>query len=290
MRLPPSAFSVLLVCVVSCGKSAKECKADAEALATLLRETPHDPEMFVLAGRHLVVREDLTDKRGLGYAPVLDITKAGFAIQGEAIDAAALPAKLAAIHEQGTEHWRGRGSDPDRIYFVIDEDVTWDHVVAAFDAAEAAGFVKEAFVFEYPAKKVVPPPRSAVDEKLDKLRADPDAANKATRLAEMLTATVKRCKSVQKLFSGVAAFEGESKADYIIEGLPEALVECECNVDLPEFRSIMWRMLATEHQTRVYELAPRVRDETIALPATTPWAEASKKLARPLRGAKLVVQ
>ncbi|NVB84918.1 MAG: hypothetical protein HOV81_41510 [Kofleriaceae bacterium] len=280
----------MLVCVVGCGKSAKECKTDAEALATLLRETPHEPEMFVLAGRHLVARPDLTDKRGFGYAPVLDITKAGFAMQGEPIAQAELSTKLATIHDQGAQHWMGRGSDPDRIYFAIDGDVTWDRVVMAFEAAEAAGLVKEAFVFEYPSKPLTPPPRSAVDAELDKLQADPDAANKASRLAEMMSTRVKRCKSLQQLFGGVAAVEGEDKADFIITGLAEALVECECNVDMPELRSIMWRVLATQHQTRVYEFAPRVRDETIAFPATTTWADASKKLAPPLRGAKLAVQ
>lgn len=290
MRLPPCAISALLVCVVGCGKSAKECKTDAEALSTLLRETPHEPEMFVLAGRHLVVRPDLTDKREFGYAPVLDITKAGFALQGQPIAEAELAQKLAAIHEQGTQHWMGRGSDPDRIYFAIDDEVTWDRVVAAFDAAESAGLVKEGFVFEYPTTKLTPPPRTAVDAELDKLQADPDAANKASRLAEMVSARIKRCKPLQQVFGGVAAVEGEDKVDYLITGMQEALVECECNVSMPELRSIMWRMLATQHQTRVYEFAPRVRDETIAFPATTTWAEASKRFARPLRGAKLAVQ
>lgn len=292
MRLPPSAISALLVCVVGCGKSAKECKTEAEAFGKALHDAPHEPEMFMLTGRHLVQRPDLAAEKTL-YAPAIDIKKSEVSYQGQLIDTReALQAKLEATRQSAADAVdRGmRDIDPELVYLVIDDDATWDQVVLAFDAAEAAGMVKQAFVFDLPVK-LTPPPRTSLDVELDKLQADPDASDKASKVAKMVSDRIGRCKPLQKLFGQVSAVEsGASKADIIIAGMPAALVECGCDVDMPQLKSVMWRLLVTEHSPRVYKFAPRVRDETIALPATTTWAEASKKFVRPLRGAKLAVQ
>jgi hypothetical protein len=48
--------------------------------------------------------------------------------------------------------------------------------------------------------------------------------------------------------------------------------------------------MVNEKVARVLAFSPSVRDQTIAFPPTTTWAEASAKLSPSLRGARLVVQ
>jgi hypothetical protein len=284
MRL---AIVVLSIAGLGCGGGKKECSTDAEALTKLLRDAPHDPEWFPLSGRHLVSRTEPSDQKIAAHAPVIDIRKGETVYQGQLSSPEDLRERLTLAHQKLVED----AMDPLLVYFVIDADATWGHVVAAFDAAEAAGMTKPTFVFEQP-MTVSPPPKTALDVEIDRMVAVDGVYDNAKmeEIGSKIREKTKDCASLNKLYEQIGAMETGDKAEALLAELPAALMACECKVDMPQLRSNLWRLLVPQRITRGFPFSPGVREQTIALPATTSWAEASKQFVRPLRGAKLVAR
>ena len=56
------------------------------------------------------------------------------------------------------------------------------------------------------------------------------------------------------MFSAVASDEGGDKAQVIIEGSGEALLDCHCASDVAAFRALMWRIAGNPHPNALLEL------------------------------------
>ena len=57
------------------------------------------------------------------------------------------------------------------------------------------------------------------------------------------------------------------------------LVECDCDLDIPAFRALMWRAYAHPHPTTYLPIDLDVNGHAVELPAATPWRDAGKQLA-----------
>lgn len=289
-------WTVLLLALAACGsgKSKEECRAEAAAMKALFAganlEAPGvslDPRM------KLVQRSDLAARPT--YAPEIGVQANEIRFE-RAVSSTLddLHARLAVTFLKNAEHieafYRNRPNPPDArtINLVVDEATSWGTVVDVVSTARRAGFTRPSFVFVLPSTGT-PPPRAPIDDEIDKLVAGPPD-NVATSFAEMVSQEVKRCPAATKVFGAVGGVEADNKAEYIAEAIPEALVECDCNVDLPNLRAVLWRVMVTPNPPRVLALDPDAPAETIKLPASTTWKDAAKRFTPALKNADLVVE
>lgn len=273
------SLCLLALALVGC-KSEPACRDQASALVELLDKTPHAMSRFDAHGITLVPRADAVAAADDG-APVVKIIANGLVYRGKLLDASELDVELVAEQARIAEAGRAP-ADPRRIYFAIDAGAPWQQVVDGVRAAALAGFDAPGFVFAAGARPSPTFPRTAIDDRLDRLEADPaGAATRATALAQMLEDMTRSCPALVRLFGTIASTEGD-KAEHLIRGLGPALVECECNIDVPALRAVLWRMFATT-PTRVvvlerasYEVDPT--RATIVLGPETPWSTAAKSI------------
>ena len=268
------ALAMLLGCG---GKKAADCKLEAEELYTLLKTTPHQASPFYpQQGLTLVFRTDL------GVTPiapglVVSVMPTVLMFQGMTFgDTAALVDQVTKSRDNAP---RMRDRTIKQVYLQLDKSTRWSQVVELAKAFEGAGFTI-GFAFETGAK-LTPPPRSPIDDKLDALMADKDAANKATKLATMAKDVVDGCPALAKSFSAVSSVEGEDKAEILIERTKEGLIDCNCKIDVPELRSMLWRVMAVEPAVQVVTYSSILRgDNKVATRATATWAEIGPKLPK----------
>jgi hypothetical protein len=157
--------------------------------------------------------------------------------------------------------------------------------VRVVDAAVRADFDAARFVFARPFHGRRPPP-STVEPELDAIVHNHDGSSIATRLAEKIKSTVEDCPAIQRVFGEVASTEG-NKTDHLIRQIPEALVDCNCNLDMPSFATEMWYVMANEHPVGVVAVQIDPTGTAIELPAITPWREASKQLTPTMKSVAL---
>lgn len=288
-----SRWLILAVLTSGCGKSAKECRTEAEALGKLLAEADTEPSLLqVPANVVLPSRTDLP-RRELSYAPAVNLTATAITYQGQQLAGPEdLRERLAAARANVEDdiargRFHGERPHPELVYFLIDEATPWLRVVDTVKVAGEAGMRAPAFVFATPITSK-PPPRAPIDDKLDAIIASEDASNKAIELARIMSTEVEDCPALMKAFGAVASEESKSKAQVLIEAIPPALIDCGCNVHMANFRSAMWRVLANPNPTRVVAFDPAAVRQTIALPAGTLWREASKRFTAELKFAELV--
>ncbi len=257
--------------VAACGKSADECRVEAETLSKLLMETPHEMGAFYpQRDVTLVKRADPTVTAELD-GPVVVANADTTTFEGTLSSGDDLRDRL----EMARARKAVKGSG--RIYFQLDRLTPWSKVVQLVDTAKLAGFKTVGFAFET-GEKLTPPPRTPVDAKLDELMSG-SGANKAVELVNLIVPVVESCPALQKEFGKVGVESTGSKADSMIKGLALALIECKCNVDMPALRSVMWRLLAVDPAVKVV-LVDATTGDKLALPGATTWEDASKKLVR----------
>ena len=277
-RLAPLLLAALALC--GCKRGGEDCPARAEELGRFLTSMDHDMSLVRLdEGLALVTRRDLAPLEPV-LAPVVEVSPAGIALQGERVaDPAELGVRLAEARARAEEHAdmlpEGERDTLGRLHLALDGRTTWDTAVAVTGAAHGAGYTEVTFVFARP-PATPPPPRTAVDDELDRaLQKDPaERATEAARIAERI---VKGCAPIERLFGSVAATEGD-KAGALLAGIGPALVECDCAVDLPALRSVMWRIAGNPRPMTGLTLALSPEAAPIALPAATPWQEAGPRL------------
>jgi hypothetical protein len=287
MRTLVFALSGLAAAASGCGKSKSECRAEATALHDLLVGMDKEPSLFYLTDRDpsLVVRGDLP-KVEIPYGPSIHVGKTETRYEGQLVDDGAM---LGERLEASRRAFSGRSRDDvTAIHLLIDDSVPWQRVVSIVEATQQAGFVSPHLVFRRPPPDVSPPPRSAIDDELDKLQASDDASNKATKLAEMTQRLVKSCPALVELF-GSTASEHVDKADHLARGIGPALIACDCNADIPALRSIFWRLLHNPSPVVALPLAIDPGGTPISLPSSTPWRDASRRFTATTRTVALTV-
>jgi hypothetical protein len=265
---------VVLLLLVACGKKQSDCIAEANELSHFLTTMDHDPPILGLDDVKLLARTDLPHTK-LVRAPGIVIGPKATTIDGRAVTDDQL-AEALDKERRFIESYPRLAKEPRRVYLAIDEAAPWQRVVSAVSVAQHAGFVKGAFAFARPAS-TPPPPRAPIDDDLDRLLTE-EPANRASKLAKLAEQTVKSCDALMREFGSVAATEGD-KADIILHAVGPALVECNCNTDLPAVRSLMWRVAGNPHPVNVLEVDLDPIVKPLELPGATPWREASKHLS-----------
>lgn len=268
----------------ACGKSKQDCKRQVDDLMKLLHAIDHTGSLFMIDDdMHLVERTDLP-RADFVQAPVVVIKASLIEYQGALIgDVTELRGKLADAYRKIQEdvdlgrvprHWTW----DHRIYFEIDAAAKWGTIASAVDAAGELGFVPH-FVFSLPVTWQKPP-RAPIDDELDRLMHEEASGNKATEFAKLASDQIKSCPAMSKVFGAVGSEEGGDKAAELIEGIGPALIDCNCDVDIPNFRSTMYRLLANEHPTVDLAVAVTHDAPPFALPATATWKDAASQLPK----------
>src|SRR5262249_3899657 len=129
----------------------------------------------LLDGKGLVVRVDLP-RVAPREAPAVYVHGRELLYQDERVEPDGLTERLRADHARIVDFFEthrvpGRSPpDPKLITLLFDEAATWDRVVAVVEAAIAAGFESPELAFRLPSD-MRPPPRSRIDDELDRLAA-----------------------------------------------------------------------------------------------------------------------
>jgi hypothetical protein len=286
----PAIFCVLVL-VAACGKSAEQCRTEARELGALFAGIDTEPGPIWSTEAKLVARAELP-KLG-AYGPMVTLFAGRIELEGRpgSQTREMLAESLTATHRElveAAERGRSHRGDPRRIYVLIDEATPWREVVAAVETASAAGFTAPSFVFRHPVT-LTPPPRAAVDDELDRILGL-DPSERATAFARLLEAQVADCAAVQNIFADIGSSEAESKSQTLLRRLPDALIDCKCDVPMADFRSTLWRLLVIPQPMRGFEVALVATGTRIALPAATPWSTASQRFDPSTKTVQLVVE
>jgi hypothetical protein len=283
----------LILALAACGKSPPKseppakaepasCQAQVDDLMKFLRAMDHTPSLFFLENVHLAMRPELPYVMGR-QAPLVTVRPTGIDYQGETLAPAALATKLAEARKKIDEDFAmGRfpkhdPPDPLLIDVVIDAGTKWGDVVALADVLVRAGFPHASFVFGKP-PPVSPPPRTWVDDKVDELRKD-QTGNAATELAHMISKIIPGCPQLISVYGNVGSTESDDKAGEIIEGSGPAILACNCNLDIPAYRSALWAVAGNPNPATVLAVELAKTGKRLALPAATPWSEAGKQFS-----------
>lgn len=290
---------VALALVAGCENSASDCKVRAGELAHYLATMDHEPEAvpgYLLDELHLVRRTDLP-RGAVARLPFIEVSPTRVVFAGKLIaideqlvdemkrEARALEDAIASGRISGTDKLRRR------LLLVVDQAADWGMVVRIAELAASAGFDHLGFLFARPAA-TPPPPRSVFDDELDALTArrhptrliDPHDGDERERIWSKV---LRSCDSVRALFATVNSSGQGDKAEMLIRGIAPALIECNCDVDMPSLRSGMWRLIGQPHPTSQLEIVLERDASRIDQASSTPWREASKQL-RPGQTAWLV--
>lgn len=252
-----------LALVVGCGKSGKsktECKAESDELHQWMRAIPRYPN--VDPSVHLASRTDVPTSE-LPEAPVILIGANAINYQGQMVaDGVDLGQRL---KPDGKGH----------LYLAIDAKAAWGVVATVADVAAKHGYPDIDLMFSTPsAAQPAPPPRTRIDAALEKL---PRGGRRAAEVSRFVREVVKGCRAADEVFSKVGALS-TNRAGYLVEGIPAALVECECNVDVAELRSVMWQILYSAEPAGAVRIKLDTNGREIELPVDTLWEKAQAEL------------
>jgi len=269
--------AALVLC--GCGDDAAECRARAEELGRFLTAMDHDQSPFSSADDlRLVSRSDLPAVE-LRLGPVVEVVGGRVRFQGEPVaDRADLASRLARAYDISREPMPPPGgvSAPE-LYIALDPDAPWETVVWIAEEAAKAGVAAPRFAFARPAK-TPPPPRTATDDAFDAMMKA-DAAERATRAADIVSKMVTRCDALEKAFASVASVPGEDKAATLLAEVGPAVAECDCKVDLDGLRTAMWRVVGNPRPMSFLPVRLAPDAAPLSMPAKARWQEASKRLA-----------
>jgi len=259
-----------------------DCKAATDELDKFLTTMDHEGSMVDLSKTSPPMRRDL-QTRELEYAPVLDVRTSGIFFQGDELAPAALAAKLKAMkHKMQEDFELGRypkRHPPDLRYMIVvaDEHATWGSVASAVEVARQSEFDHLAFVFRRPTA-TQPPPRTHVDDEIEKLMAATEGGNKATALASYISPKVAVCPPLVQVFGEVGAAETGDTAAYLLSKTAPAIAACNCALDPAEARSIMWQTAGNPKPIAVLRVELDKKAPAVSAPADKSWGEASAKL------------
>lgn len=284
MRRLGLAALVLAGLVGACGgggKDAAVCRREAAELSQLLATMDHEPPGFYGSGITLVSRSDVPPTPPPSGIEI-HVTREGALYLGEPLDAPGVRDRL----ERDARRPRG-GTERGLLYLVIAEDARWADVAHATAVGWEADLVELALAFARPPVPVTPPPRSRIDDDLERIRDSVEPGQKATELARLLQGVVRGCPALVRAFGSVAGVEGESKADTLMRAIEPALVECNCSLDMRSLSSALFWLLYVDKPTSAFRITLAADGEPIELPPDTPWRDAHARFSP---GARVLVK
>ncbi len=226
----------------------------------------------------LVSRSDLPPVE-LRVGPVVEVVGGRVRFQGEAVaDRADLASRLAHAYDTSRAAMPPPGGFPaPELYIALDPDAPWETVVWIAEEASKAGVAAPRFAFARPAK-TPPPPRTATDDAFDAMMKA-DAAERATRAADIVSKMVTRCGALEKAFASVASVPGEDKGATLLAAVGPALIECDCKADLDGLRTAFWRVVGSPRPMSFLPVRMAPDAAPLSMPPATRWQEASARLA-----------
>jgi hypothetical protein len=258
------AYAAAIVMVVAAchKKDAGSCRTEAADLAQFLAHVEHAPDGLAIGSTKLVERGALPLLASVD-APVV-VVRGAVTVSGHEVSTDAVGTDLVARAPGGHGY-----------VLAVDAAEPWSKVVAVIGSAGGSGFDHVQLVFAHGGGDGSPPPRTPVDDELDAAFA----SGRASDLAALAKRTVTRCPALQATFGAVEP--AGHAGDVILSGLAPALIDCECNVDMSELRSILYRLYAGPRPVGVLALVVTADAPPVRLPASTTWADASKQLSSP---------
>ena len=261
-----------------------DCATRTHALEHYFASIDRDFDPLFELGVQLVTRDDIAPHPPTDSAPVLEVRASGLALDGKVVALGELGDALAAKRHEREDRiashqisMRGASRfDPARVFVAIDQRAAWRDVVAALRASADAGGVHVVLAFARTPKGSPPPPHP-IDAELAALlaRRDPSAASE---LAKMVQKVIERCKPLAAAYGSVAADEPDDKAETLLRATWPSLVECDCAVDLPAFRSMMYSVMVNRHPKTFLALTLDDAAPALELPAATTWQDAQKQI------------
>jgi hypothetical protein len=165
-----------------------------------------------------------------------------------------------------------------RLLVAVDRDAPWSRVAAVHAAAARAGFTQVSLLFTpYGTATTKRPGPSSIDGQLDTIARMTDPVKKVPRLARLTRRVCGACAPLDKVFKTLSVTNPEAKARVITRYLPDAVAECDCGVDLPALKAILWTMLERPSMiVEQFDIAekPSEKYKDLELPPDTPWHKA----------------
>jgi len=286
----PRVFLALILLFQACDDSSKPDKLGAEKCAAevlrlrgwlkeMTEETDESP-VPVRPSIFLMVANIEYPDRPTSSGPLVEISKKRTWVENQV----ARPDQLDDLMQETAKQAKnlGRGGQEEtklpRLLLAVDRDASWSRVVAVHDAAARAGFAQISLLFTpYGAATTKRPGPSSIDGQLDTIQRMTDPVKKVPRLAKLTRRICSSCPPLDKVFKTLSVTNPDTKARVITRFLPEAVAECECAVDLPALKAILWTML--ERPSMIVEQfditkKPSGEYKDLELPPKTPWHKA----------------
>lgn len=241
--------------------TADQCKIEATSIGKFLADTPHDRSPLLgRRGFSLAKRADVT--ADVPMAPVLYASALETTFQGQVAENRAALVKLL------------RAKRPKQVLLMLEQATPWSKVVEVLEVVRADRLVP-VIVFETELA-VSAPPRSAYDEGIAASSVYPPKPGQKSGQA-VRDAVIDPCPTLGKLWREMRG-EGVDRTQTAVAGITKALIGCTCSTDLASVRSLFWDLIVVRNKATaiVFDKPPT---ETLALPAATTWAEASKQVA-----------
>jgi hypothetical protein len=262
-------------------KRKEECKGQVAELDRFLHAMNHEGQVLSIDGVELAMRPDIRGSRW-AEAPAVTVLpgKIIYNRDGQtAVTLEQLGERLAADRAKRAALPPQRGGNDllaNGLYLIVDARVPWSDVVAVVARAGSTGYSTIRFVFGQPSP-VAPPPRAPIDDRLDAIQHG-DPSRWTTDLATEMRNVVASCKPLTRAFGSVT-YEADDKALALIDATAPAVLECDCNIDIPAFRSLMWRFVGNAHPTVFAEVSLSPSAQPVVHPASMPWSEAARDIA-----------
>lgn len=287
--------AALIACLAALGcekgTSGPACSATADEVTRWLRTLNLEGTLFSVDQIRLVRRDDVPTKP-LTLAPVVYISATDITFQGQRADPDHGLEELFITSQRKIVEDLQRGDFPDieprKLWLLVDERAPWNQVVTTVEAAQRAGFTLPSFIFRPAPGPDLRPPRSWFDDRMDAL----DAAFAESRVLPPAEPRpiIDNCPAMVRAFGQIGTMETGDKAERLVSLVGPALVECNCQVDLPAFRSQLWHLLHNRDPMRELVIESDADAPPIALPANLPWSEASTRLTSATKRARLTIE
>ena len=286
----PRIFLVLVLLATACDDSSKPEKLGAERcarevlrlrgwLTEMTKETDESP-VPVRPSIFLMVANIEKPDRPTSSGPLVEITENRTWIENQVARPNQLDELMKKTAKQAGNLGRGDREEAKlpRLLLAVDRDAPWSRVVAVHDAAARAGFTQISLLFTpYGAASTKRPGPSSVDGKLDTIQRITDPVKKIPQLAKLTRRICSGCQALDKVFKTLSVTNPEAKARVITRFLPDAVAECDCAVDLPALKAILWTMLERPSMiVEQFEISaePSEKYKELKLRPSLPWHQA----------------
>ncbi|MBL8949650.1 MAG: hypothetical protein JNK82_02660 [Myxococcaceae bacterium] len=160
--------------------------------------------------------------------------------------------------------------------FAIDRAARWEQVVAAADAFTAVGLESGVLLF---AERFTPAPPgpSAIDEDVKRAQSILELPERVGVIGALGGQVMKRCQAAVEAFYQKGSSQ-ELRTPFT--RLADALPKCECKLELPALRKILWESFAPNPPMLGVKLKLGAKGRVVKLAAGTSWSSAAETLVK----------